>query len=86
MFAINHAATALVIKKRFPTVPMIWLLLSVQLVELMWVILNYLDIEETSTEESVRSVADIHLAHMPFSHSIQTRRLSPRPPACRWSY
>ena len=28
------------------------------------------DIEETSTEESVRSVADIHLAHMPFSHSI----------------
>ena len=38
MFAINHAATALVIKKRFPTVPMIWLLLSVQLVELMWAI------------------------------------------------
>lgn len=70
MFAINHAATALIIKKRFPTAPMIWILLSVQFVELMWVALNYLGVEKTSTEDTVRSVADIHLAYMPLSHSI----------------
>jgi hypothetical protein len=70
LFAINHAATALVIKKRFPAVSIVWLLLSVQLVELIWVALNYLGIEQTLTEESVNSVADIHLAYMPFSHSI----------------
>jgi hypothetical protein len=37
---------------------------------LMWVALNFLGVEKTSTEDSVRSVADIHLAYMPFSHSI----------------
>ena len=70
MFAINHAATALVIKKRFPNTPMIWLLLSVQWVEMLWVVLNYLGVERTTTDETVRSVADIHLAYMPYSHSI----------------
>ena len=40
--------------------------------ELAWVGLNYLGIERTTTEASVRSVADIHLAYMPFSHSVAT--------------
>jgi membrane-bound metal-dependent hydrolase YbcI (DUF457 family) len=40
--------------------------------ELAWVGLNYLGIERTTTETSVRSVADIHLAYMPFSHSVAT--------------
>ena len=48
------------------------MLLSVQAMELAWVGFNYLGIERTTTEASVRSVADIHLAYMPFSHSVAT--------------
>jgi len=72
MFAVDHAATALLIKRRFPSVPLTPILLSVQAMELAWVGLNYLGIEHTTTEASVRSVADIHLAYMPFSHSVAT--------------
>lgn len=70
MFAINHAATALVFKKKFPEVKMLWLLLSVQLIEFIWVGLNFIGIEKTATEKVVSYVGDIHLYHMPFSHSI----------------
>jgi len=70
MFAIDHAATALLIKRRFPSAPMTWLLVSVQAMELAWVALNYLGIERTTTESTVHSVADIHLAYMPYSHSV----------------
>ena len=70
MFAINHAATALIVKRRFPTAPMIWLLISVQLMELLWVLFNYVGLEKTITEPSVKSVSDIHLTFMPYSHSI----------------
>jgi membrane-bound metal-dependent hydrolase YbcI (DUF457 family) len=72
MFAIDHAATALLVKRRFPYAPMTSLLLSVQAMELAWVALNYLGIERTTTESTVRSVADIHLAYMPYSHSVGT--------------
>lgn len=72
MFAIDHAATALVIKRRFPSVPMAPILISVQAMELAWVILNYLGVERTTTEAAVRSVADIHLAYIPYSHSVGT--------------
>jgi hypothetical protein len=70
MFAINHAATALIIKKRYPKTPMVWLLLSVQFVEILWVLLNFLGIERTSTDAVVNTVSDIHLAYMPYSHSL----------------
>lgn len=72
MFAINHAATALIIKKEFIHVPMVWLLISVQFMEILWVILNFLGVERTTTEKEVRYVGDIHLSFMPFSHSILT--------------
>src|SRR5262245_30556156 len=72
MFAVDHAATALLIKRRFPSVSLTPLLISVQAMELAWVALNYLGIERTTTEASVRSVADIHLAYMPYSHSVAT--------------
>jgi len=72
MFAINHAATALIIKKEFIHVPIVWLLISVQWMEILWVILNFLGVERTTTEREVRSVGDIHLSFMPFSHSILT--------------
>jgi hypothetical protein len=72
MFAVDHAATALLIKRRYPSVSLTPLLVSVQAMELAWVGLNYLGIERTTTEPTVRSVADIHLAYMPFSHSVAT--------------
>ena len=40
VFAINHAATALLIRRRYPDVPFIPILLSVQVMELLWVTLN----------------------------------------------
>jgi membrane-bound metal-dependent hydrolase YbcI (DUF457 family) len=70
MFAINHAATALVVKRKYPQAPMVLLLISVQMMELVWVALNYLGIEYSTTEATVSSVLDVHLAHMPYSHSI----------------
>ena len=70
MDAINHAATALLINKKWPGVPIIPVLLSVQLVEFLWVAFNLLGIEMTTTEPQVRALNDIHLAYMPYSHSI----------------
>ena len=72
MFAINHAATALVLKRQFPTVRMAFLLCAVQAVELLWVALNLVGVETTTTDATVRSVQDIHLVHMPWSHSVAT--------------
>jgi hypothetical protein len=72
MFAINHAAAALIVKRRFPDVSLIPILVGAQLMELLWVALNFLGIERTTTEATVRYVGDIHLVYMPFSHSIAT--------------
>jgi hypothetical protein len=65
MYAINHAATALLLKKKFPAVEMIWLLISVQLIELLWVLFNYLGLEYFTVEHSV-----VHLGFLAWSHSI----------------
>src|SRR5262247_1866446 len=72
MFAVDHAATALLVKRRYPSVPLAPVLLAVQAMELAWVLLNYLGIERTTTNPVVRSVSDIHLAYMPYSHSVAT--------------
>ncbi len=72
MFAINHAATALIIKKVYGTVPMIWILISVQIMELLWVVLNFMGLESTTTDREVQYVGNIHLSKMPYSHSIVT--------------
>ena len=53
MFAVDHAATALLIKRRFPSVPITPLLLSAQAMELAWVGLNYLGVEHTTTAAAV---------------------------------
>jgi hypothetical protein len=70
MFAINHAATGLIIKKIYPDVSIVPILVSVQIIEILWVLLNLLGVEKTTTEDRVQSVRDIHLAYMPFSHSV----------------
>jgi hypothetical protein len=72
MFAVDHAATALLIKRRYPSVSIAPVLVSVQAMELAWVGLNYLGIERTTTETAVHSVADVHLLYMPYSHSVAT--------------
>ena len=70
MQAINHVATALILKKKFPTTPLLGLILAVEAVEYLWVLLNLIGIEHTVVDADMASVADIHLAHMPFSHSM----------------
>jgi hypothetical protein len=70
MNAINHAATALLLKKRWPGLPLLPALISVQLIEFLWVFLNLANVEVTTTEPSVRALNDIHLFYMPYSHSI----------------
>jgi hypothetical protein len=70
MFAINHAATSLIIKKVYPGVPIAVILISVQLIEILWVGLTLLGLEKTTTQDNVKSVSDIHLKYMPFSHSV----------------
>ena len=44
---------------------MIWLLISVQLIELLWVLFNYLGLEFFTVEHSV-----VHLGFLAWSHSI----------------
>lgn len=65
MYAINHAATALLIKKRQPAASMLPLLVSVQLVEILWVLFNYLGWERFSI-----SNGKLHLDFLPYSHSV----------------
>jgi hypothetical protein len=67
MYAISHAATALVLKRRYPDAGLWPLLICVQLVELIWVVLTYLGIEH------IRVVGDtVHLDFLPYSHSVLT--------------
>lgn len=70
MNAINHAATALLLKKHWPELPIIPALISVQLIEILWVILNLANVEVTTTEPNVHALNDIHLSYMPYSHSL----------------
>lgn len=70
MHAMNHAITAVALKKRFDSVPLAWLLISVQLMEFLWIAFNWLGFEYISVESEVHTIADIHLEHMPYSHSI----------------
>ena len=72
MFAVDHSATALLVKRRYPSARLAPVLVSVQAMELGWVALNYLGVERTTTDAVVHSVADIHLAYMPYSHSVGT--------------
>jgi len=65
MYAINHAATALILKKREPAAPIWPLLISTQVLELFWVLFNYMSIEHFSI-----SGGKLHLDYLPYSHSI----------------
>jgi hypothetical protein len=75
MNAINHAATALAIHRRWPGVPIVPVLISVQIVEILWVVLNLIGIERTELGPVVASMHDVHLAYMPYSHSLASTAL-----------
>ena len=64
MYAITHAATALIVKRRFRSAPMWPLLLSVQAIELLWVAFVYVGIERVSYTPDT-----VHLDFLPYSHS-----------------
>ena len=70
MNGVNHAATALLIKKKWPAVPMVVALLCVQASDLLWLGLVSTSVETVRFADPVRSLADIHNAYMPFSHSV----------------
>jgi membrane-bound metal-dependent hydrolase YbcI (DUF457 family) len=65
MYAINHAATALLLKKKEPAAAIWPLLISTQIVEVLWVLFNYMGIEHFSI-----SNGKLHLDYLPYSHSI----------------
>lgn len=65
MYAISHAATALVLKRRYPTAPLWPLLVSVQAVELLWVLFTYLGIEHIEVVDG-----KLTLGFLPYSHSV----------------
>jgi hypothetical protein len=65
MYAIDHAATALLIKRKYPLAPLPLLLVSVQLVELFWVVFNYIGVEYYSIANG-----KLHLDFLPWSHSV----------------
>src|SRR6478736_3175029 len=66
-YAIAHASTALLIKRRFPRVGLWPLLISVQFVELLWVLFTYLGIEHAQVTPNA-----VHLDFLPYSHSVGT--------------
>jgi membrane-bound metal-dependent hydrolase YbcI (DUF457 family) len=67
MYAISHAATALVLKRRYPEASLWPLLIAVQIVELIWVVLTYAGIEHVSVVDD-----KVHLDFLPYSHSVAT--------------
>jgi hypothetical protein len=67
MYAITHAATALLLKQRFRQAGLWPLLIGTQAIELLWVVFVYTGIEH------VRYTRDaVHLDFLPYSHSITT--------------
>lgn len=72
MQAINHIATALIVKRAVPSAPLLGLMVATEAVEFLWVGLNVIGVERTSVTEPGNSVVDVHLEYMPFSHSVLT--------------
>jgi hypothetical protein len=65
VYAITHAATALVLQRRVPEAPLWALLVGVQAVELVWVALSLAGIEHATVHDG-----RIALDFLPYSHSV----------------
>lgn len=66
---IGHFAVGLVIKARFQRVPMVLILLSVQLVDWIWLVLAWLG-EEHSRLLPAGGLHYVQFDHVPYSHSL----------------
>ncbi|HVZ57115.1 MAG TPA: metal-dependent hydrolase [Chitinophagaceae bacterium] len=65
MYAINHAATALILKKQDARISLFYLLVSVQLMELFWIFFSYTGLEHSQVLDGM-----LHLDFLPYSHSV----------------
>jgi hypothetical protein len=72
VYAINHAATALPIKRMFPDVPLPALLVGGQLTELLRVALQFSGKEHFTVRND-----DVHLDFLPYSHFLLAGRREP---------
>ncbi|HEY7235917.1 MAG TPA: hypothetical protein VH539_17300 [Gemmatimonadaceae bacterium] len=70
MYAITHTTTALLIKRRWPSAGLWPLLISVQAIELLWVLFVYTGIERPEYTANA-----IHLNFLPYSHSVGSTML-----------
>lgn len=66
---IGHFAAALVIKARFPRVPIVLILLSVQLLDWIWLVLAWLG-EEHSRLIPAGGLHYVQFDYVPYSHSL----------------
>jgi hypothetical protein len=70
MLPINHAASALLIKKNFPGVNIVLILICIQLMDILWIALCFLGVEFITTSDQVKYMGDINRTYMPYSHSL----------------
>jgi hypothetical protein len=70
MYAISHAATALLLKKRWPDVPLWPLLIGAQAIELLWIVLTLFGVEHFSVHQG-----RISLDFLPYLHSVTSALL-----------
>ncbi|MFT7687478.1 MAG: hypothetical protein ACI9FB_002833 [Candidatus Azotimanducaceae bacterium] len=70
MNGINHAATALLVKRAYPDAPLLLLLFGTILSDLLWALLVLLGIEHITYIRKVSSFSGINLEFMPYSHAI----------------
>jgi hypothetical protein len=73
---IAHVSMGLLLKARFRSVPLLWLLLAAEVADLLWVALNLLHaggaepVEIARVGQPMRGFADLHLIRQPWSHSL----------------
>lgn len=68
MYAIAHTAVGLAAKRTNPAAPLLALLVTAQGSEIAWIGLTYLGVERPTVDAG----GTLHLAHLPWSHSLLT--------------
>jgi hypothetical protein len=66
MYAAAHTSFALAAKRQRPAASLLWLMVTAQAAELLWVLLSYAGIERSR----VTANGTLHLDHLPYSHSL----------------
>lgn len=66
MYAAAHTSFALAAKRQRPAASLLWLMITAQAAELLWVLLSYAGIERST----VTANGTLHLDHLPYSDSL----------------